>query len=79
MDRNFAKDIRRFSLISSIAINMVVTIVMGVALGLFLDYMFETKFCVIICSVFFTFAAIINFIKIIIRITKIDEKKNNKK
>lgn len=79
MDKNLAKDIRRFSLISSIAINMVVTIVMGVGLGLLLDYFFETKFCVIICSVFFTFAAIVNFMKMIIRISKIDEKKDNSK
>lgn len=76
MDKKLAKDIRRFSIISNIALNIVVTILMGIGLGLLLDYFLETDYWVIICSLFFTFAAIFNFIKVILRISKIDEKSN---
>lgn len=76
MDKKLVKDIKRFSLISNIAFNVVVTIIMGVGLGLLLDYLFDKEFWTPICSVFFTFAAIINFINMIIKISKIDDKKD---
>lgn len=76
MDNKFAKDIRRYALIGNIAINVFVTIIMGVGLGLLLDYLFEKDYFIIICSVLFTLAAIVNFIRIILRLAKIDDKKD---
>lgn len=81
MDKKLAKDIRRFSLITNTAFSIITTIFMGVGLGMLLDYLFEKEYWTPICSVFFTFVAIYNFIKVILIITKIDEKKkiNNEK
>ena len=81
MDKKLAKDIRRFSLITNTAFSIITTIFMGVGLGMLLDYLFEKEYWTPICSVFFTFVAIYNFIKVILTITKIDEKKkiNNEK
>ena len=78
MDKNLAKDIKKFSLISNIAFSIIITIFMGVGLGLLLDYLFEVKYWTPICSVLFTLAAIFNFIKMIIQIAKIDDKKVEK-
>lgn len=75
MDKKIAKDIRRFALIGNIALNVFVTIVMGVGLGLLIDYFCDTKYWVIICSIAFTFIAIFNFIRMILRISKLDDKK----
>lgn len=77
MDRKLVKDIKKFSIISNIAFTVTVTILMGVGLGQLLDYLFEKKYWTPICSVLFTIVAIINFINAIIRIAKIDDKKNN--
>ena len=41
MDKNLAKDLKKFSLISNIAFNVISTIFLGVGLGLLLDYLFE--------------------------------------
>lgn len=81
MDKKLAKDIRRFSLITNTAFSIITTIFMGVGLGMLLDYLFEKEYWTPICSVFFTFVAIYNFIKVILTITKMDEKKkiNNEK
>lgn len=79
MDKKLAKDIKRFSLITNIAFNVIVTIMMGVGLGLLLDYLFEKEYWTPICSVVFMFVAIINFINMILKISKIDDKKDNKK
>lgn len=76
MDKKLVKDIKRLSLISNIAINVIVTIIMGVGLGMLLDYLFEKEYWTPICSVVFTFAAIVNFIKMILKISKLDDKKN---
>lgn len=78
MDKKIAKDIRRFSLISNLALNVFTTILMGVGLGWLIDYLFETSIWTPICSVVFTFAAIVNFIKIVIKVSNIDDKKNPK-
>ncbi len=78
MDKNLAKDIKKFSLISNIAFSIIITIFMGVGLGLLLDYLFEVKYWTPICSVLFTLAAIFNFIKMIIQIAKIEDKKVEK-
>ena len=78
MDKNLAKDIKKFSLISNIAFSIIITIFMGVGLGLLLDYLFEVKYWTPICSVLFTIAAIFNFIKMIIQIAKIEDKKVEK-
>lgn len=75
MDKKLVKDIKRFSLISNSAINIIVTLFMGVGLGLLLDYLFETKYWTPICSVFFMFVAIYHFIKLIMTIAKMDDKK----
>ncbi len=77
MDRKLVKDIKRFSLITNTAFTVVVTILMGVGLGLLLDYLFEKKYWTPICSVLFTIIAIINFIKVIVKVAKVDDKKNN--
>lgn len=79
MDRKLVKDIKRFSLITNTAFSVVVTILMGVGLGLLLDYLFDKKYWTPICSVLFTIIAIINFIKVIVKVAKIDDrcKKNN--
>ena len=77
MDKKLAKDIRRFSLITNTAFTVITTIFMGVGLGMLLDYLFEKEYWTPICSVLFTFIAIYNFIKVIVVITKIDEKKKN--
>lgn len=79
MDKKLAKDLKKFSLISNIAFNVISTIFLGVGLGLLLDYLFEKEYWTPICSVFFTFAAIINLINMIIRISKFDDKKDSKK
>lgn len=81
MDKKLAKDIRRFSLITNTAFSIITTIFMGVGLGMLLDYLFEKEYWTPICSIFFTFVAIYNFIKVILTITKMDEKKkiNNEK
>lgn len=79
MDRKLAKDLKRFSLISNIAFNVISTIFLGVGLGLLLDYLFDKNYWTPICSVAFMFVAIINFINMIIRISKIDDKKDSKK
>ncbi len=76
MDKKLVKDIKRFSLISNIAINVIVTIGMGVGLGMLLDYLFDKSYWTPILSVFFTLAAVINFIKMIAKISEIDDKKN---
>lgn len=76
MDKKIVKDIKRFSLIANTALTIAVTIFMGLGLGMLLDYLFDKKCWTPICSVAFTFIAIAYFIKIIIGITKIDEKKN---
>lgn len=77
MDRKLVKDIKRFSLITNTAFTVVVTILMGVGLGLLLDYLFDKKYWTPICSVLFTIIAIINFIKVIVKVAKVDDKKNN--
>lgn len=77
MDKKLVKDIKRFSLVTNAAFSVVVTILMGVGLGLLLDYLFEKKYWTPICSVLFTIVSIINFIKIILKVAKIDDKKNN--
>ena len=81
MDKKLAKDIRRFSLITNTAFSIITTIFMGVGVGMLLDYLFEKEYWTPICSVLFTFVAIYNFIKVILTITKMDEKKkiNNEK
>lgn len=76
MDKKLAKDIKRFSIISNIALSVIVTIFMGLGLGLLLDYLFEVKYWTPICSVLFTLAAVFNFIKMIVQISKLDDKKN---
>lgn len=78
MDKKIAKDLKRFSLISNIAYNVIVTLIMGVGLGLLLDYLFDKKYWTPICSVVFMFIAIINFINMILKISKIDDKNNKK-
>ena len=45
MDKKFAKDLKKFSLISNIAFNVISTIFLGVGLGLLLDYLFEKEYC----------------------------------
>lgn len=77
MDRKLVKDIKRFSLITNTAFSVVITILMGVGLGLLLDYLFDKKYWTPICSVLFTIIAIINFIKVIVKVAKVDDKKNN--
>ena len=79
MDKKLAKDIRRFSIISNTAFSIITTLFMGVGLGLLLDYLFDKKYWTPICSVLFTFIAIYNFIKVILHITKLDDKKTNNK
>lgn len=78
MDKKIAKDLKRFSLISNIAYNVIVTLIMGVGLGLLLDYLFDKKYWTPICSVVFMFIAIINLINMILKISKIDDKNNKK-
>lgn len=78
MDKKIAKDLRRFSLISNIAYNVIVTLIMGVGLGLLLDYLFDKKYWTPICSVIFMFIAIMNFINMIMKIIKLDDKDNKK-
>lgn len=78
MDKKLVKDIKKFSLITNTAFSIFVTIIMGVGLGLLLDYLFEKEFFTPICSVFFTFAAIYNFIKMILTISKLEDKKKEK-
>lgn len=78
MDKKLAKDLKRFSLISNIAYNVIVTLIMGVGLGLLLDYLFDKKYWTPICSVVFMFIAIINLINMILKISKIDDKNNKK-
>lgn len=75
MDKKLAKDIRRFSIISNTAFSVITTIFMGVGLGLLLDYLFEKEYWTPICSVFFTFVAIYNFIKIIVGVSKMEDSK----
>ncbi len=70
MDRKLAKDIRRYATIGNLAISVVVTIVIGVGLGLALDYIFDTTYLIIIFSILFMIAAIINFIRGVFRLTK---------
>ena len=64
------RDLKRYSQIGSIALSAVVTIFMGVALGLLLDYLFEKPIWIIICSVLFLFIAIANFIYQIYKLSK---------
>lgn len=70
MSKKFMRDLKRYSQIGSIALSAVVTIFMGVALGLLLDYLFEKSIWIIICSVLFLFIAIANFIYQIYKLSK---------
>lgn len=76
MDNKFAKDIRKIGYISNVAFNVFVTILMGVGIGWLLDYFLDTDYWIIICSIFFTLAAIINFIRLILKIIKLGEKED---
>lgn len=77
MDKKVVKDIKRFAIISNIALNVFTTIILGVGLGLLLDYLFDTRYIVVITSLLFIFAAIYNLIKTINRLTGYNDKKNN--
>lgn len=70
MDKKFIRDLKRYSQIGTIALSAVVTIVMGVGLGLLLDYFFDKSYWIIICSVGFLFIAIANFIYQIYKLGK---------
>ncbi len=73
MDKKLAKDIKRFSMITNIAIAVIVTIAMGLGIGYVIDYFFETNYWIVILSIIFTFIAIINFIRSVMKVAKIDD------
>ena len=76
MDNKFVKDIRKFGFISNLAFNIFVTILMGVGFGWLLDYFLDTNYWFVICSILFTIVAIINFIRIILKLIKMSDKED---
>lgn len=76
MDNKFVKDIRKFGFISNLAFNIFVTILMGVGFGWLLDYFLDTNYWIVICSILFTIVAIINFIRIILKLIKMSDKED---
>ncbi len=70
MNKKFIRDLKRYSQVGTIALSAVVTIAMGVGLGLLLDYLLENSIWIVICSVGFLFIAIANFIYQIYKLTK---------
>lgn len=71
MDKKIIKDLKKYSWVGNLAITTVVMLVMGVGLGLLVDYFADTKYWVIIISLIFLIMAIANFIY---RLLKIGEK-----
>lgn len=76
MDRKFAKDIRKFSIISNLAYNIFVTILLGVGFGWLLDYFLDTSYWIVVCSILFTIVAIVNFIRMILKIIRLSDKED---
>lgn len=76
MDNKFVKDIRKFGFISNFAFNIFVTILMGVGFGWLLDYFLDTNCWIVICSILFTIVAIINFIRMILKLIKMSDKED---
>lgn len=76
MDNKFAKDIRKFGFISNLAFNIFVTILLGVGFGWLLDYFLDTNYWIVICSILFTIVAIINFIRMILKLIKMSDKED---
>lgn len=76
MDNKFVKDIRKFGFISNLAFNIFVTILMGVGFGWLLDYFLDTNYWIVICSILFTIVAIINFIRMILKLIKMSDKED---
>lgn len=76
MDNKFVKDIRKFGFISNLAFNIFVTILMGVGFGWLLDYFVDTNYWIVICSILFTIVAIINFIRMILKLIKMSDKED---
>ena len=70
MNKKFIRDLKRYSQVGTIALSAVVTIVMGIGLGMLLDYLFDKSIWIIICSVLFLFVAIANFIYQIYKMSK---------
>lgn len=70
MNKKFIRDLKRYSQVGTIALSAVVTIAMGVGLGMLLDYLFENSIWIVICSVGFLFIAIANFIYQIYKLSK---------
>ncbi len=70
MNKKFIRDLKRYSQVGTIALSAVVTIFMGIGLGMLLDYLFDKSIWIIICSVLFLFVAIANFIYQIYKMSK---------
>lgn len=70
MNKKFIRDLKRYSQVGTIALSAVVTIFMGIGLGMLLDYLFDKSIWIIICSILFLFVAIANFIYQIYKMTK---------
>lgn len=76
MDRKFAKDIHKFGIISNLAYSIFVTILLGVGFGWILDYFLDTSYWIIVCSIVFTIVAIINFIRMILKLIRLSDKED---
>ena len=70
MNKKVIRDLKRFSQIGTLAISTVVTIVLGVGLGLLLDKSFNKNYWTLICSLVFLIMAVVNFIYNIYKMTK---------
>lgn len=70
MDKKVVKDLKKYSQIGTLAMSTVVTIVIGVGLGYLIDYLFETSYWIVICSIAFLFMAVANFIYRIYKLGK---------
>ena len=70
MDKKIVHDLKKYAWVGQIAIATVVTLAMGIILGLFLDYCFETTYWIIITSIVFLIIAVCNFIYHILKLGK---------
>ena len=70
MDKKVISDLKKYAWVGQIEISTVVTIILGLLLGYFLDYCLETNYWIIVCIIVFFLIACANFFYHIYKIGK---------